>query len=706
MIYKLALKNFRQHVDTEIDFKSGLNSLSGDNGAGKSGVLKAIMYCLFGSAATASKKENLTTWGSTEKMECQLYCSIGGKFTHIIRGLEKAAIYVADELVASGHTPCTRWVEQELGLDAKAFKHLLYAPQGETQALLKLGASDLQRKIELITKVDGIDKIVKLVSEDLSVLAGKLSVLPPVEDIQGLELTVSLSRADEDALTTSIRSKESMYEENQKTLADRRKFAMEMAAELKVTQRAFAEREALTAELGRVSEDFRVIEASQPARTVPQLNLEIEAIKLDLTKKQRAIQTSGDNSKYVSRANKKHEDAVISISNLKDNKIGINHRLGLVRLVEDSETNVHKTNKDLKAASEQKTHCPACERKYDDVNTEAFQARVAKLKADYLLAIQDNRAASLSLSAFDASSSNAFVGFKDYDELENKLGQDVARTLQTLVSANAEFEILSDAELIYLTSVVHNDKLDLEIKSRDLITALAWDQDCVVIIKQKARILSRLGDIESVTCGWTEEELVALEQEIDVMQVKAQADYVLLMAEKFKLKEAESHSLACAKQLLESKQNAEARKKTESEQADRKELSLFLRNNRARLMTGTWDTITSLTSAYASDITSGLLSNLIRDDAGDFLVTEGYITVPVSELSGGRQSIIGLALRVALVQTFYGEHGFILLDEVASDLTEENSAAVAGFLAGLNTQVVSVTHRQGEAVNATNIILL
>ncbi len=47
LIQKIQIRNITTHIDTEIEFKPGINSLMGENGAGKSSVLLMIGYLLF-----------------------------------------------------------------------------------------------------------------------------------------------------------------------------------------------------------------------------------------------------------------------------------------------------------------------------------------------------------------------------------------------------------------------------------------------------------------------------------------------------------------------------------------------------------------------------------------------------------------------------------------------------------------------------------
>lgn len=100
------------------------------------------------------------------------------------------------------------------------------------------------------------------------------------------------------------------------------------------------------------------------------------------------------------------------------------------------------------------------------------------------------------------------------------------------------------------------------------------------------------------------------------------------------------------------------------------------------------------------------MTSLSRSDSGDFTIVENDQLVPIEELSGARKSIVGLCLRLSLAHLFYGTGGFVLLDEVTADCSEGNAARIAGMLRGLQSQVIMVTHRQGDAVNANHSILL
>ena len=55
----LRLTNFRQHVDTRIDFSTGITGIIGPNGSGKSTILEAIAWARYGAPAARGKRESI-----------------------------------------------------------------------------------------------------------------------------------------------------------------------------------------------------------------------------------------------------------------------------------------------------------------------------------------------------------------------------------------------------------------------------------------------------------------------------------------------------------------------------------------------------------------------------------------------------------------------------------------------------------------------
>ena len=55
MINTLHLKKFRKHLDLEVSFTAGLNVLRGANEIGKTTIIEAVLYALYGLDSSAAK---------------------------------------------------------------------------------------------------------------------------------------------------------------------------------------------------------------------------------------------------------------------------------------------------------------------------------------------------------------------------------------------------------------------------------------------------------------------------------------------------------------------------------------------------------------------------------------------------------------------------------------------------------------------------
>jgi exonuclease SbcC len=69
MIERLNLKGFKSHEDSEIIFSPGLNIFLGEVGAGKTSVLEAISFALFGRCAGNVTQNELVRRGVEKKVE-------------------------------------------------------------------------------------------------------------------------------------------------------------------------------------------------------------------------------------------------------------------------------------------------------------------------------------------------------------------------------------------------------------------------------------------------------------------------------------------------------------------------------------------------------------------------------------------------------------------------------------------------------------
>ena len=61
MIDKIKLTNWRKHENIELDFSNGSNIIVGQMGCGKTSILQAIAYGLFGTFSELKKRDLKTS---------------------------------------------------------------------------------------------------------------------------------------------------------------------------------------------------------------------------------------------------------------------------------------------------------------------------------------------------------------------------------------------------------------------------------------------------------------------------------------------------------------------------------------------------------------------------------------------------------------------------------------------------------------------
>src|SRR5258707_13954951 len=98
----LKLTNFRQHVRTELNFGTGLTGIIGPNGSGKTTVLEAIAWALYGNPAIRGTRDSIRFIGAGPRapVEVELDFDLAGHRYRVTRGLTTAAVYLDDSAAA------------------------------------------------------------------------------------------------------------------------------------------------------------------------------------------------------------------------------------------------------------------------------------------------------------------------------------------------------------------------------------------------------------------------------------------------------------------------------------------------------------------------------------------------------------------------------------------------------------------------------
>jgi DNA repair protein SbcC/Rad50 len=163
IIESVALRNFKSHADTKIEFGSGINVILGDNGAGKTSILEAVSFALF--KDYSGNAEKLLRTGA-KAMEVSVTFSCSGRKYRVLRkrsrGVSESRLFVIEgakeKEMRSGDTGVDEEIEEILGIDKHMFANAIYVRQGEIEKLL---TETPFRKKQLIGKLIGIEALEK-----------------------------------------------------------------------------------------------------------------------------------------------------------------------------------------------------------------------------------------------------------------------------------------------------------------------------------------------------------------------------------------------------------------------------------------------------------------------------------------------------------------------------------------------------------------
>lgn len=169
MIRELKLTNFMQHRDLGITMSNGLQCLRGQNEAGKSTVLRAISYALFGSRVLPAPLSEIVTWGEAEKsLRVELTIEAEGARYTFVRGKNGAEVILDGNVFVTGQNEVSAFASTLLGADAATADLLMFANQGALRGTLDQGPKATGALLEQLADFDLFDRLLERAQERLA----------------------------------------------------------------------------------------------------------------------------------------------------------------------------------------------------------------------------------------------------------------------------------------------------------------------------------------------------------------------------------------------------------------------------------------------------------------------------------------------------------------------------------------------------------
>ncbi len=180
MITSLVLENWKSHSKSGFHFGKGTNILLGRMGAGKSSVLDALCFALYGTFPKMSRRdqtvENLIAMGTDAPYaEVTVEFEISGKKYSVNRKIGKkmsdAEVREEGKLVQKGAKPASDYVSSVLGVDYELFTRAIYSEQNKIDYLLSLNPRARKQEIDWLLGLGKFDEA----REAAQAVSGKLS---------------------------------------------------------------------------------------------------------------------------------------------------------------------------------------------------------------------------------------------------------------------------------------------------------------------------------------------------------------------------------------------------------------------------------------------------------------------------------------------------------------------------------------------------
>jgi len=136
---RITLANFRQHADTRIDFDAGLTGIIGPNGSGKTTILEALAWAIYGTPAARGTRESIrfTRAAPRATVRVELDFELAGHRYRVVRGLTNAELYLdgAATPIANSISGVTDILTRKIGMTREEFFNTYFTGQKDLSVM-------------------------------------------------------------------------------------------------------------------------------------------------------------------------------------------------------------------------------------------------------------------------------------------------------------------------------------------------------------------------------------------------------------------------------------------------------------------------------------------------------------------------------------------------------------------------------------------
>ncbi len=665
MINSIELGNFLSHSDTKLEFYDGLTVCVGNNGAGKSSIIDAITFALFGKHSRKTNK-SLIKRGTTQGF-AKINFTINGKELQAERKIDVKGGLAAQFSeksngewlqIAAGERKqfgesMTHEVEKKIGLEFEKLKIASIVRQGELDSIIKAKPKEFK---ELLNAIIGIDKL-DVASEAMK-LVNKNFREKIRQDIGYDDTHIEILNRDLEKCQKEL--------QKSKPLKDKLSSKREKSEKELLVLREKLENE--TPKLDKLKQlELRKKELREYAKEA------ILEIKNEIVEKERKIHDCKGCFEYVGLAK------VLQIKLEKEEFAIKNSQKKLQYLTNLKATLVEKQSLASKLQLKD-NKCPVCDSKVSKLNP-LFQEEHLKQE------LEKNE------DAIKTLQKDIKLFEKNRFEFSEKLQK--AKESQATLRAHyiKDEDDLKKIQKEIEDKKVNVKKIPLTISTGNLVEIAQLDSHSKMLFEN-------ISQLELETKGFAESKFVNLKESIFEKQDE--------------LSRIDQEIGAITEKICETEQQIELLKKAISEvkvvreyveELDAIQSNIFNRDGSVATSLRSWalNTISVKASEYLALLNTKIQRILLSEKIRDVVITcySRNEVLELESLSGGEQVSVALALRLGMANLLGASHlNLIILDEPTTHLDAERRKSLVTVLSqlsnitnvGMPMQFIIITH--------------
>lgn len=725
ILKKVIIENIRSHEYLEFEPASiGVTAISGENGAGKSTIVDAFSWSLFGTRLHGLRNKNYIREGVDAKektVQVTSYIRVGNTDFMIKRkitsneGACECKVFSYNEEIGDWEfesgpavTHAESFIRSILNIDEKGFLSSVFIQQKQVDQIVSASPTERGQVIEKLIGVSAITESTKLAREESRALQRAADIIQPG------------SLEDEKAKVDEFKIKVTTAKDNLKEVEETLKTLEQELVVLRATEQAETELQnhldSLNTSLDNVKKDDSYLKENLKNYTkILKDNSEIsidyklkEIIEEELSEsleKEKAIQNELNNiniqiTRYASLFEEtlNYDEIKAAYDEITDNYNDLmNKKSVLDEALMGLKVKVKSVKQHLELLKSGAAECPVCGHPILNPEEE-FKKHTEEQNENK----KEFKQIKEELTELEEAISKIGNDKTQYEALLEKATEQV-NSVDDFKKAK-ENKQTKEAELNSIQLVINKNReqladINANEKHRDLINTA---KEQVTISEQ------RLKD--------NKKERARLEKEISTLNVLPKSTYKVLLNN---LKEKEDllvktniqkASLDGELKLIveQAKQAVQDYKrcKEASENYERlhKQITIMNLTNQSLIkfkeqrIKNSIPELTDIASEILARFTDNKFTQLILTDKFEtFVVTENNVKRPVSQLSGGELSAAAIALRLAIALFLNnGQQHLLILDEVLTAMSSDRSQLILETITSLtNAQIILIAHNDG-----------